>query len=169
MRRLTDSLARAAGVLLALLLAALVAIATAETVAWTLLEVSWAAAEEVEGILLIWFGLLGAAWGIHQRIHLGVEVLTRRLPPAVQAFLGRAAAALILAFGALLAGYGFALSRTVTNTLPATGLAASVQYFPAIVCGVLIGFFALGELIDGAPRGPAPGEPDPPRPGSGDG
>ena len=147
MRRLTDSLARATSVLLALLLAALVAIAASETVAWTLFEVSWAAASEVEGVLLIWFGLLGAAWGIHQRIHLGVEVLTRRLPPTVRAFLARAASALVLLFGALLAGYGFELTRTVTNTLPATGLAASVQYFPAIVGGVLMAFFALGELI----------------------
>ncbi len=131
MRRLTHSLARAVAVLLALLLLALVGIATAETVAWTLFEVSWAAASEIEGILLVWFGLLGAAWGIHQRIHLGVEVLTRRLPPMVQALLARAAAALVAVFGGLLAGYGTELTRTVANTLPATGLSAAV-FFRAV-------------------------------------
>ena len=149
MRRLIDSLARAVGVFLALLLAALVAIATAETAAWTLFEVSWAAASEIEGILLVWFGLLGAAWGIHQRIHLGVEVLTRRLPERMQAVLARVAAALVAVFGALLAGYGFELTRSVTTTLPATGLGASVQYFPTVVGGVLIAIFALAELIGG--------------------
>ena len=162
MRRLIDSLARAVGVVLAALLAALVAIATAETAAWTLFEVSWAAASEVEGILLVWFGLLGAAWGIHERIHLGVEVLTRRLPARAQAVLARVAAALVAAFGALLAGYGFVLTRSVTNTLPATGLPASAQYFPTIVCGALMAIFALAELISGATPsdGPRP-EPDP--------
>lgn len=152
MHGLTDSLARALGAVLALLLAALVLLAATETAAWTFFEVSWAAAPEIEGILLIWFGLLGAVWGIHRRIHLGVEVLTRRLTPAVRDVLARAAAALVALFGGLLSYFGGVLADTVGNTLPATGLPASVQYFPAAVCGALIAFFALAEAI-----GPKPG------------
>ncbi len=151
MRRLTRSLASALGVLLAVLLASLVVIAAAETAAWTFFEISWAAAPEIEGILLIWFGLLGAARGIHQRIHLGVEVLTGRLPRRAQALLGRLAAALVAVFGGLLAFYGAKLAATVTNTLPATGLEASVQYFPAAASGLLMAFFALEEVLFGAP------------------
>ncbi len=150
MRRLSQLLARVVGAVLAALLAVLVLLAAAETLAWTLFAASWAAAPEIEGILLIWTGLLGAAWGVHQRIHLGVEILTRRAPRRLRALLARATAALVALFGGLLAVHGAELAGAVTNTLPATGLEASVQYVPAAVCGVLMAFFALEELIYGA-------------------
>ncbi len=155
MRILTLQLAKAVGALLALLLALLVLLAAVETAAWALFEVSWAETSEIEGVLLIWFGLLGAVYGIHHRVHLGVEVVTRRLPPAVRSALGRLASALVAVFGALLAVQGARLAASVTNTLPATGMSASVQYFPAVVCGVLIAVFAVEELIYGPESPPA--------------
>ena len=124
------------------------------TAAWALFEISWAETSEVEGVLLIWFGLLGAVYGIHHRVHLGVEVVTRRLPQRIRSALGRLASALVAVFGALLAVYGARLAASVTNTLPATGLDASVQYFPAAVCGGLIAVFAVEELIYGPPEPP---------------
>ena len=153
MRTLSLHLSRATGALLAAILALLVLLAAVETGAWALFEASWPEISEVSGVLLSWFGLLGAAWGIHQRVHLGVEVLTRRLPARLKSILGRLAAALVAAFGALLAGYGAKLATTVTNTLPATGLSASAQYFPAVVCGALMALFAIEEAIYGAPAG----------------
>ncbi len=152
MSRWTQPLARALGVLVAALLGLLVAIASIETTAWTFFSVSWAAAPEIEGILMIWFGLLGAAWGIHQRIHLGVEVVTQRLPVRARNILGRLAAALVAIFGGLLAFYGAKLATTVSNTLPATGLEASVQYVPAAVSGILMALFALEEVLGGPAR-----------------
>ncbi len=155
MAALVRHLGRAVGAALAVLLALLVLLAAIETAAWSLFEVSWPEVPEVSGVLLIWFGLLGAAYGIRQRVHLGVDVLTRRLPPAVRSALGRLAAALVAAFGVLLAVYGARLAATVTNTLPATGLSASVQYFPAVAGGVLIAVFAAEEAIRGAYEPPA--------------
>ncbi len=151
MRHLSYLLFRAAGVALAAILALLVALAAVETAAWALFEVSWAETSEISGMLLIWFGLLGAAYGIRARVHLGVEILTRRLPPGARSVLGRVAAGLTAAFGALLAIYGGKLALSVTNSLPATGLAASVEYFPAVVCGLLMTLFAAEEAIYGAP------------------
>ncbi len=159
MRTLSFHLSRAVGAALAVILALLVLLAAVETAAWALFEVSWAETSEIAGVLLIWFGLLGAAYGIHARVHLGVEALTRRLPPRLESAFGRAAAVLVAAFGGLLAGYGARLTNTVTNTLPATGLPASVQYFPAVVCGLLIAFFAAEEAIYGAPE-PSTGDDD---------
>ena len=150
MRFLSLHLARVTGAALAVILALLVLLAAVETAAWTLFEISWAETSEISGVLLIWFGLLGAAYGIHVRVHLGVELLTRRLPPRLQAILGRASAALVAAFGALLAIYGAKLSASVTNTLPATGWGASVQYFPAVVGGALMAFFGACEAIHGS-------------------
>lgn len=155
MAALVRHLGRAVGAALAVLLALLVLLAAVETAAWSLFEVSWPEVPEVSGVLLIWFGLLGAAYGIRQRVHLGVDVLTKRLPPAARAVLGRLAAALVAAFGVLLAVYGAKLAASVTNTLPATGLGASVQYFPAVAGGVLIAVFAAEEAIRGAYEPPA--------------
>ncbi len=149
MRTVSDHLFRATGAALAVILALLVLLAAVETAAWALFEVSWAETSEISGVLLIWFGLLGAAYGVHARVHLGVELLTRRLPPRHQSVLGRLAAVLVAVFGALLAVYGAKLTMSVGNTLPATGLGASVQYFPAIVGGILIAFFAACEAIQG--------------------
>ncbi len=153
MRNLSLLLSRAVGAALAVFLALLVLLAAVETAAWALFEISWPETSEIAGVLLIWFGLLGAAYGIHARVHLGVEALTRRLPPRLESVLGRAAAVLVAVFGGLLAGYGAKLTASVTNTLPATGMSASVQYFPTIVCGVLIVFFAAQEAIYGVPGG----------------
>ncbi|MCP5114964.1 MAG: TRAP transporter small permease subunit [bacterium] len=151
MRFVAFHLARAVGALLAVLLASLVLLAAVETGAWALFGISWAEASEIEGVLLIWFGLLGAVYGIHHQAHLGLEVLTRRLPARARGVIGRSAAALVAVFGVLLAVYGAQLTQRVSNTLPATGLSASVQYFPTVVCGALLAFFALVEAIHGVP------------------
>lgn len=163
MRTFSLHLSRAVGAALAVILALLVLLAAVETAAWALFEVSWAETSEISGVLLIWFGLLGAAYGIRARVHLGVELLTRRLPPRFQSILGRAAAVLVAVFGALLAVYGAQLTASVTNTLPATGLRASVQYFPTVVCGALMAFFAAEEAIHGVDEAspPAGGDADP--------
>ncbi len=159
MRILSFYLSKAIGAVLALNLALLVLLAAVEAAAWALFEVSWPETSEISGVLLIWFGLLGAVYGIHARSHLGVEVLTSRLPPRLRSLLYRFAAVLVAVFGALLAVYGAKLAGSVTNTLPATGLSASVQYLPAVVCGTLMVFFAIEEAICGV--GPRPGEDAP--------
>ena len=149
MRAAAFHLSRAVGTLLAVLLTALVALATVEAGAWALFGISWAETSEIAGVLLIWFGLLGAVYGIHTRTHLGLELLTSRLPARPRAVIGRLAALMVATFGVLLSYHGARLTAQVTNTLPATGLSASVQYFPAIVCGALIAFFALLEATLG--------------------
>ncbi len=152
MRAFVSHLARIVGGLLATILVALVLLAAAETAAWTFFAVSWAPAAEIQGVLMVWFGLLGAVYALHHRVHLGVEVVTRRLPAAWQTAIARGVAALVAVFGGLLAVYGFQLANRVTNTLPATGLSASVQYFPAVVSGALLAVFAVVEMV----HGPAP-------------
>ena len=139
---------RGIGGVLAVLLAGLALLAAGDTAAWTL-AISDARVDEIEGVLMIWFGCLGAVYGVRRRLHLGVEVLTRRLPSPVRAVLTRLSAVLVGLFGALLALHAWRLAATVSNTLPATGWPASVQYFPAAVAGVLIVAFALEQAFRG--------------------
>lgn len=135
------------------ILAFLVLIAGAEAMAWALFETSWAAASEVQGLLMICFGLLSAALGIRQGLHLGVEALTRGLPPKLRSALDRLAALSMALFGALTSVFGFRLAQTVSNTLPGTGWPAALQYVPAAVIGVLMVLFALERLVRPEPAG----------------
>ena len=149
MRPLSPHLSRVLERVLAGLLVALVLLGAAESFAWTVLETSWAPAEEISGLLQIWFALLAAAWVVHRGLHLRLEAIVDRLPPRLAAVFDRAAAVAVAIFGGLLAFYGGKLAATVGNTLPATGLGAGWQYVPAAVAGVLIALFAVEEAVIG--------------------
>jgi TRAP-type C4-dicarboxylate transport system permease small subunit len=149
MRTLSNSLARLLAAVLGTLLALLVVLAALETLAWTFFNLSYPQTSEISGILLTWFGFLAAAYAVKHSLHLRLELLTRRLPPRLANAIGRFAAALVVLFGVLMAVYGFRLTQTVTNTLPATGLGASIQYFPAAAGGLLMALFALEQVLFG--------------------
>lgn len=142
-------LARGVEAALVLLLAALVLLIGFETVAWAALAVSIPQAGEIQGLLSIWFGFLGAVYGVQQGFHLSMELLARRLPPTPRRLVGRLAAAAVASFGVLLIRYGWELTGSVFNTLPATGWPASVQYLPSWVSGVALCWFAGERLVRG--------------------
>lgn len=150
METLANVLSKMLRRVLAGLLALLVMVSAVETAAWALFEVSWAAATEIQGLLLATFALLAAAYGVHQQIHLGVDVLVTRLPSKVRWIVARGASAVVCGVGLLLAFHGGALVGRVSNTLPATGWPAAVGYLPAVLGGLGIAFFAAVRL--GSPR-----------------
>lgn len=113
-------------------------------------------AEEVQSVLLVWFGFLAAAAGVHRGLHLGVDWLDRRLPPPARRWTRRTAGALVGLFGCLVAYNGAALAAAVRNRLPATGWSAAVGYLPAAVGGGLIVLFAVAGIVADRPRGAEP-------------
>ena len=126
-----------------LTLAVLVLLASAETFAWTFFERSWPALGEIQALLLIVFGLLAAAVCVARRLHLGVELLTKRLPPPWPHRLDRMADLATALFGVLLTVFGALLMTRVRNTLPGTGLSAAWQYLPATLGGLTLALLAL--------------------------
>lgn len=153
LRRLAE---RAVALAVVGLLAVLVALATAETVAWAFFDLAVGAAGEVQSVLLVWLALLSAAWGVAGRLHLGVDMVARRLPHRLERATARLAALAVAIFGALLAWNGGRLAATVVNTLPATGWPASVGYLPAVVGGALVAFFAVVEALADEPLADEP-------------
>jgi TRAP-type C4-dicarboxylate transport system permease small subunit len=141
-KRLGQGLAGA----VASLLAVLVALAALETGAWVLAELSWPQLAEIQGLLLVWLTFLTAAWGVEAGLHLGMELLVRRLPPGLRRWLDRLVAVLVFLFGALCAYHGARLTASVVNTLPATGWSAGWQYVPAVIGGTLIALLAALRL-----------------------
>lgn len=146
MNNLATFLSGALRRVLAGLLAVLVVISAAETLAWAVFEISWAASTEVQGLLLATFGLLATAYGVQRGFHLGVDVVVRRLPAAWRVGVARGVAAWTAVLGGLLAFYGAALVRQVSNTLPATGWPAAWGYVPAVLGGVAMAFFAVHRV-----------------------
>lgn len=154
---LSTRLGRALAGTVATVLALLVALAATETAAWMLAERSWPQLAEIQGLLLVWLTFLTAAWGVEAGLHLGMELLVRRLPPVARRWVEGLVAVLVALFGALCAFYGARLASSVVNTLPATGWSAAWQYIPAVVGGALIALLAALRLPAGG-RGAAAGE-----------
>ena len=146
---LSHRLGRLLAAAAATLVAALAVLAAAETAAWVVLELSWPELVEIQAILLVWLTFLTAAWGVQAGLHLGMELLVRRLPAAPRRWVDRLAAVLVAIFGGLCAYYGARLAASVVNTLPATGWSAASQYLPAAVGGSLIALLALLQLAGG--------------------
>ncbi len=147
MESLANFLAAGLRRVLATLLAVLVIVSALETGAWAFFEISWPAATEIQGLLLATFALLAAAYGVFCRFHLGVDALVTRLPPTARRLVARCVALGVVLLGLLLAFYGWALVRQVSNTLPATGWPAAVGYLPAVLGGLGIAFFGLIEAL----------------------
>ena len=152
----SNSLARALEVVCAGLLGLLLLNAAFELFAWMLWHKSYAAIEEIQGVLVVWLGLLSAAYCLAEGLHLAVDLIARRLPAGWQGALQRIPGVANAAFGTLLALYGLRLVLAVENTLPGTGWSASIHYQPAIVAGALIAWIGLtqatGSSRDAADR-----------------
>lgn len=133
----------------AVLLAFLTANAVFELAAWMVLRRSFAALDEIQGLLMIWFGFLAAAYCLDQGLHFSVNLVVDRFPERAHRAARRFAAALVAVFGVLIAVYGIRLVGAIGNTLPGTGWPASVQYQPAIVAGVLIAWSAARQSWTG--------------------
>ncbi|MDH3743980.1 MAG: TRAP transporter small permease subunit [Acidobacteriota bacterium] len=149
MTQLTQRIARGLEVVLMWLLGALAILTAFELGSWLLAGRSFPQLEEVQGLLMIWFGLLAAAHCLSERLHLSLELVVRRLPRIWRARSARLAALLVAVFGALLGFHAVRLVAAVDNVLPATGWSASLQYVPAIVGGFLIFVFALEQALGG--------------------
>lgn len=146
----SDRLARVLEAVCAGLLGLLMLNAAFELLAWMIWHKSFAAIEEIQGVLVVWLALLAAAYCLAEGLHLAVDVVARGLPSRWQAALVRVPGIANAAFGALLAIYGARLVLAVQNTLPGTGWSASVHYQPAIVAGALIAWFGLTQAVFGA-------------------
>lgn len=141
-RQLVAILEAASGALLAVLTLN----AIFELLAWVLWHRSFAALDEIQALLMVWFGMLSAAYCLARGSHLAVDVVTRRLGPGLQGIAVKVPPLAVATFGVLLAIYGWKLVAALDNTLPGTGWSASLQYQPVAVLGVVVAGIGLWQL-----------------------
>ncbi|MFZ5825875.1 MAG: TRAP transporter small permease [Bacillota bacterium] len=115
-------------------------------------------AEEVALLLMVWFGFLGIAIGVAERLHLRIDVLTEALPPWFKTFLNRLSRVLVLLVGVFMVWEGWKLVQvTHESTMAGTKLPSSVLYVVIPIAGLLIVLHtllqALGVETDPAKEG----------------
>jgi TRAP-type C4-dicarboxylate transport system permease small subunit len=143
----------------AALLALLAVNATFELFAWMLWHRSFAALDEFQALLMVWFGMLSAGYCLARGSHLAVDIVTSRLGLRLQRVVARVPPIAVAAFGLLLSIYGWKLVTALDNTLPGTGWSASLQYQPVAVVGLAIAGIGLWQLRSPPPDADTPSGP----------
>jgi TRAP-type C4-dicarboxylate transport system permease small subunit len=105
--------------------------------------------EEIGEYALAWLTFIGAAIGIRRGTHFAVQILTERLPLRLRRAITAGHYVLLVAFGGLLAIYGWQVSELNSQSYsPALDLNLRWLYLSAVVGGILIVFYSLAALAD---------------------
>jgi len=110
--------------------------------------------EQVALLMVISVAMFGAAAGVHDAGHIGLDSVVRRLPERARRTIGAIVDVLVLAFALqLLWGSAHMAESTLHNTIPTLGISEAFRYAPPIAAGLLIALFAFERLV--APRRPS--------------
>lgn len=108
---------------------------------------SWS--EPLSLYLMSWFIMLGAAVGVRESVHLGLDIVRYVMPPAIQKAMDLLSLGLIVLFGMGMAYYSTLLAMgTWSATIPVLGWPGGTDFFPMIVGGAMISLFALERFVD---------------------
>ncbi|WP_420963680.1 TRAP transporter small permease [Brucella sp. IR073] len=108
---------------------------------------SWA--EPLSLYLMSWFIILGAAVGVRESVHLGLDFVRHAAPPAMQRTMDLVSLGLIVLFGLAMAWYSTSLAiGTWGASIPVLGWPGGVDFFPMIAGGLLIALFAAERFVD---------------------
>jgi TRAP-type C4-dicarboxylate transport system permease small subunit len=107
---------------------------------------SWS--EQVALLLVINVAMFGAAAGVRDEGHIGMESLVGLLPKTYQFWVGQIVGFFSITFGASLVWGCTMMSMSVWgNKIPTLGITEAWRYIPCIVSGVLIISFSIEHLI----------------------
>jgi TRAP-type C4-dicarboxylate transport system permease small subunit len=106
--------------------------------------------EELAGFLLIWIGLLGAAYGFRTRAHLGIDLLTSRLEGGWRRAADTLSHALVLLFAlTTMVGGGIRLVQLafqLDQISAAMGVRMGFVYLALPLSGVLVILFSVDAI-----------------------
>lgn len=107
--------------------------------------------DELARYLMIWVGILGAAYVAGQNMHVAIDVLPRRLSPGTQKKLTFIVRLLIILFalGALVIG-GLRLvyiTHVLDQNSPALQVPLSVVYAVIPLSGILIIYYKISDIL----------------------
>jgi len=137
---------------LALLMLLLVSCVTWQVVSRYLLGDPSSWTEELARYLLVWIGLLGAAFAYGCRAHMAIDLLEGRLGERGRALLRALIAALVLVFALLVTVLGgsslVALTWELKQESAAMGVPMAMVYTVIPLSGLLIALYAIADIAD---------------------
>jgi len=105
-------------------------------------------AEETVGVIMIYFGLIGASLGIYYHLHISLEFFLKKILKKQEKFIKYIENVLYLSFGIIEIIYGILLMRlTRFQVLPATNLSVKYTYLALPIAGVIMVVFALRLIV----------------------
>ena len=115
-----------------------------------LLQSPSSGSEEIARFLLIWISLLGAAYSYRIKLHLGLDIVVKRMSPIKQvlATIFCYLAVLLFSILVLILG-GYYLVNLTFNPIqisPALGLHIGYIYMALPLTGILISIYAMNDL-----------------------
>ncbi|WP_207479272.1 TRAP transporter small permease [Arenibaculum pallidiluteum] len=105
-------------------------------------------AESLALVLVLYVTLIGAAVGVRDAGHIGLDSLLVLLPDRVRSKIEILIYALVGTFGACMAYNGWLLGTSVASyMLPNLHVSEAVRYVPLVLSGVLIVLFSIEHVI----------------------
>jgi TRAP-type C4-dicarboxylate transport system permease small subunit len=108
---------------------------------------SWA--ESTALVLVLYVTMFGAAVGVRDAGHIGLEsILALMLPERFQIWIEIPIHLLVALFGALMAWYAGELALSVMPyKIPTLGISEGLNHLPLVIAGVLITLFSIEHII----------------------
>jgi TRAP-type C4-dicarboxylate transport system permease small subunit len=104
--------------------------------------------EQVALLLVISVAMFGAAAGVRDAGHIGLDSVVALLSARLQFWCGIVVCVLSLVFGlALLAGSAEMGASTYASTIPTLGISEAFRYLPVLIGGALIASFSVEHLL----------------------
>ena len=152
--RIADAAERGLAWLLVLLMGVIVVDVSWQVASRFLLRAPSSFTEELAGYLLIWIGVLGAAYGFRTRAHLGIDLLVARLRGGARRAAAVIAHTLVAAFalstmvigGALLVRLALQLDQISA----ALGIRVGFVYLALPLAGIVIILFSIESIVRAA-------------------
>lgn len=131
-----------------LLLLSMVALTLWQVIARYFLNVASPGTEELTRFLLIWFGLITAAYVFGAKKHIAILVFRERFSPKTQRMIQRFTDLLVLLVAAILMVYGGmkVVLLTAAQTAAATGISMAYVYFCLPLSGLFIIFYTIYHM-----------------------
>ena len=105
-------------------------------------------AESTALVLILYVTMLGAAVGVRDAGHIGLESLLILVPDGLRLKLEVVIHALVGTFGLIMAWNGAVLAESVmAYKIPTLGLPEGINHLPLVIAGILIALFSLEHIV----------------------
>lgn len=135
---------------LAVLMALIVAVVCWQVISRFVLNAPSSLTEELSRTLLIWIGMIGMAFAYRTGVHLGLDILVRRMSLAMQRRVGLLLTSAIVAFAlsVMVIGGGNLVAMTfeLKQMSAALGVKMAYIYIAVPLSGLIITFYGLCQL-----------------------